>query len=95
MEFVLKELAKKYGMEFHEETDKHLCYIDMTLEKLSLTVVHYKTDNSFLLCYYFRDYEYQRAFRDINALEEKLVHILKIYKDYLIKRKLDRIEGDF
>ena len=82
-------------MEFHEETDKHLCYIDITLEKLSLTVVHYKTDNSFLLCYYFRGYEYQKTFKNEYELEGKIVELLRKYKDYLIKSKLDRIEGDF
>lgn len=95
MEFVLKKLAKKYGMVFHEETDKHLCYIDKTLEKLEITIVHYKIDNSFLLCCNFRGYEYQRAFKNEYELEGKIVELLKIHKDYLIKRKLDRIEGDF
>ncbi len=95
MEFVLKKLAKKYGMKFHEETDNHLCYIEITLEKLALTVVYYKNDNSFLLCYYFRGYEYQKTFKDEYVLEGKIVELLRKHKDYLIKRKLDRIEGDF
>lgn len=42
MELVLKKLAKKYGMEFHEETNTPLCYIDIALDKLVLSVVYYK-----------------------------------------------------
>jgi hypothetical protein len=95
MELVLKKLAKKYGMEFHEETDTHLCYIDIALDKLVLTVVYYKKDNSFILCYCFCGKEYQNTFRDVNELEETIVRVLKTHKDYIIKRKLDRIEGDF
>ena len=95
MELVLKKFAKKYGMKFHEETDNHLCYIDLTLEKLALSVVYYKNDNSFLLFYFFRGYEYQKTFRDEFVLEGKIVELLRKHKDYLIKRKLDRIEGDF
>ena len=94
MEFVLKKLAKKYGMEFHEETDNHLSYIDVILEKLALSVVYYKNDSSFILLYYFRGYEYQKTIRDEFVLEGKIVELLRKHKEYLIKRKLDRIEGD-
>ena len=95
MELVLKKLAKKYGMKFHEETDNHLCYIDVALEKLTMSVVYYKNDCSFLLVCDFRDYEYQKTFRDEFVLEGKIVELLRKHKEYLIKRKLDRIEGDF
>ena len=95
MQEFLKKLAKKYGMAFLEETDKHLCYIDIDLEKLKLMVVYYKTQNLYLLFYILGEKEYRSSVKDENELEERLIFAFKRHKEFLIKNKLDRIEGDF